>query len=470
MRLRTIKPEPAKGAMFPLGDFQIQLRDGLLFRQGKRVAIQPQPMKALLYLVSKQGSLVTREELARHLWPGDFVDDGQSLNVVMRNLRRALGDDPKHPVFIETVPTKGYRLLESVSSGSRFRQFRYIHMAVAATLILGLILMIADIHQGSVQEHAGTRSAETLPEPAKIAYISGRKYLSENNVTSARSEFAKVTKLAPEFAGGYLWLAKSYSGFWGTGLESAERAEPLLLQALEIDPDLADAYAELGAVALIKDLDAERALELAQASLKLDPQNVSARFVQMDAQLARGRPEDARAFLEKINQIDPLRLTGRATEGWVAFMAGDYDAAAKACHIALQSGAGMAQSARTCLLETYLAQHEMDLAVEQAGALLELTRAPDTIVEEFRSKQAKAALQVYFAWRLGAIQSNANSNPYSEAIYLLKLGYLEDAVDRLQQVVDQRQYPHITFMKNDRRLQALTRHPEGGRLLDLFGD
>lgn len=452
---------------FSIGEFKVHMRDGLLFRRGRRICVQPQPMKALLYLIGKRGNLVTRQELAKHLWPGDFVDDGQSLNVVIRNLRRTLGDNSKAPIYIETVPTKGYRLVGGdVKQQKRLKQFLSVALVAAA---FAVVFSALTFEWSAQSDRPSSAPMAELPLPAKLAYAKGRKHMRDNNMEAARAEMTKATALAPGFAEAYLWLAKTYSGSWGASLQGATLAEPLLLRSLEINPDLAEAYAELGNIALIKDLDAEKAYELAQTSLELDPQNISARFVQVDARLAMGRPKDALLYLEKISRIDPLRLTQRATEGWVAYMAGEFDVAARACHLALNSGASMERSARTCLMEVYLAQKREDLALEQAATLMALARAPDAVFEEFRQQSGRAAIEVYYTWRLETIRSNpGRSNPYLEAIYLLKLDHPDMAVSKLQEAVHQRQFPQIAFLKSDRRLHALSDHPSGGALFDTF--
>jgi TolB-like protein/Flp pilus assembly protein TadD len=62
--------------------------------------------------------VVTREELARHLWPkGTFVDFEHSLNAAVKRLRAALGDDADNPRFVETLPRRGYRFIASLRDG-----------------------------------------------------------------------------------------------------------------------------------------------------------------------------------------------------------------------------------------------------------------------------------------------------------------------------------------------------------------
>jgi DNA-binding winged helix-turn-helix (wHTH) protein len=95
--------------------FEMDLEQRELRRNGLKIKLQDQPFQLLAALLERPGKLVTREELRRHLWPGDtFVDFDHSLNAAVRRLREALGDDPDTPRFIETVPRHGYRFLADV--------------------------------------------------------------------------------------------------------------------------------------------------------------------------------------------------------------------------------------------------------------------------------------------------------------------------------------------------------------------
>lgn len=100
---------------FRFGAYEFNPESLELRRSGRRCALQPQPARALAYLVQRPGRLVSRDELALHLWPeGTFVDAESGLNVALRQIRRALRDDHRAPRFIETLPRRGYRFIAPV--------------------------------------------------------------------------------------------------------------------------------------------------------------------------------------------------------------------------------------------------------------------------------------------------------------------------------------------------------------------
>ncbi|HJV21419.1 MAG TPA: winged helix-turn-helix domain-containing protein [Holophagaceae bacterium] len=97
------------------GPFTFDSRSGELRRGGLRIPLQDQPCAFLRMLTERPGKLVGRNELQRALWSdGTHVDFEDGLNAAAWRLRQALGDSSHHPVYIETVPRKGYRFLAEV--------------------------------------------------------------------------------------------------------------------------------------------------------------------------------------------------------------------------------------------------------------------------------------------------------------------------------------------------------------------
>lgn len=97
------------------GNFALLISAGELRMDGRRVKLQPQPFKLLCLLVRRAGTLVTREEIRQELW-GDatHVDFDQAVNFSVRQVREALRDHSERPLYIETVPRRGYRFIAPV--------------------------------------------------------------------------------------------------------------------------------------------------------------------------------------------------------------------------------------------------------------------------------------------------------------------------------------------------------------------
>lgn len=104
------------------GLFELDLQAGELRRQGFKVKLQEQPFQVLVMLVEHPGSVLTREELQKRLWPADtFVDFERGLNRAINKLREALRDNADNPVFIQTIPRRGYRFVSPVEKVDRWK-------------------------------------------------------------------------------------------------------------------------------------------------------------------------------------------------------------------------------------------------------------------------------------------------------------------------------------------------------------
>jgi Tol biopolymer transport system component/DNA-binding winged helix-turn-helix (wHTH) protein len=99
------------------GAFEVEGRTAELRRNGLAIRLQEQPSQLLLYLLQHAGEIVTRDDLRARLWPADtFVDFDHALNTAVMKLREALGDSSEKPLYIQTLPRKGYRFVAPVST------------------------------------------------------------------------------------------------------------------------------------------------------------------------------------------------------------------------------------------------------------------------------------------------------------------------------------------------------------------
>jgi transcriptional activator of cad operon len=71
-------------------------------------------MLLLLCLADHAGQVVSIDDLLTHVWSGVIVTP-DSVYQAITSLRRQLGDDPKQPTYIATVPRLGYRMVAKVS-------------------------------------------------------------------------------------------------------------------------------------------------------------------------------------------------------------------------------------------------------------------------------------------------------------------------------------------------------------------
>jgi DNA-binding winged helix-turn-helix (wHTH) protein len=100
------------GHRFGFGPFEVDLRSQELSKSGLKIRLGGQPFEILAALLERPGELVTREELRARIWPADtFVDFNHGLNAAVNKLRSVLNDSAEHPLYIETLPRRGYRFI-----------------------------------------------------------------------------------------------------------------------------------------------------------------------------------------------------------------------------------------------------------------------------------------------------------------------------------------------------------------------
>ena len=99
------------------GPFELLLDTQELRKYGLPVKLSGQAIQVLIVLATRPGQLVTREELQRKLWPTDSYGDFEhGLNAAVNKLREKLGDSATTPTYVETLPGRGYRFIDTVGT------------------------------------------------------------------------------------------------------------------------------------------------------------------------------------------------------------------------------------------------------------------------------------------------------------------------------------------------------------------
>ena len=94
------------------GVFEVDAQTEELRRAGVPIKLRDQCFRILVLLLEREGQVVTREDLRKALWTADtFVDFDHGLNAAVMKLREVLGDTAEKPLYIETIPKRGYRFI-----------------------------------------------------------------------------------------------------------------------------------------------------------------------------------------------------------------------------------------------------------------------------------------------------------------------------------------------------------------------
>ena len=139
-------------------------------------------MRLLLCLAEHAGEVVSIDDLLDQVW-SDVTVAPDSVYQAVTSLRRLLGDDPKQPTYIETVPRLGYRMVATVSpwadqsvthTGAHINAQMGVHThgpllrarftwAVGAALCLALVVAFCST--------ARSRTTITPPQPPHLALL-----------------------------------------------------------------------------------------------------------------------------------------------------------------------------------------------------------------------------------------------------------------------------------------------------------
>ncbi len=101
---------------FQVGDWFVFTDFSYIEHQdGRREELEWMALEVLRYLASRQGQLVSVDELMDKVWTGKIVTEG-TVRRIISLLRKAFGDDAKTPAYIQSIPKRGYVLIAPVQS------------------------------------------------------------------------------------------------------------------------------------------------------------------------------------------------------------------------------------------------------------------------------------------------------------------------------------------------------------------
>jgi TolB-like protein/DNA-binding winged helix-turn-helix (wHTH) protein len=146
-----LQAEPRLSAMnFHVADWYVDVDSNRIQCGQQDIKLESRVMTLLVYLAKNQGSVISREQLEADVWSGRVISYDALTSCITR-LRKVLGDDSRKPLYIETVPKKGYRLIAPVSWDSspgnekEITQHRKTGNTVSLRYIIlaGILILIA---------------------------------------------------------------------------------------------------------------------------------------------------------------------------------------------------------------------------------------------------------------------------------------------------------------------------------------
>lgn len=159
--------------LYGFGPFRLDPAEHILLRDGEPVPLRPKEFAVLLALVENHGHVLTKDELLKEGWPGQFVEEG-NLNRHISTLRRVLGDSTDEPLYVETVPKVGYRFVAPV----REIRDRSADMVIERHTIARIVTEEEEEAQGRGESEPAVESKALLTRGEKEKEVSGRRRLA----------------------------------------------------------------------------------------------------------------------------------------------------------------------------------------------------------------------------------------------------------------------------------------------------
>jgi DNA-binding winged helix-turn-helix (wHTH) protein/tetratricopeptide (TPR) repeat protein len=227
---------------YDFGRFRLDLTEKVLLRDGEYVPITPKVFETLQIFVENAGRLIEKDELMQKLWQDRFVEES-NLTFNVKMLRKALGDSASKPVFIETVPKRGYRFIAEVRRVETKDEELEIKDETAApqlnhsydspakfphpvnrseTKISGAVVALADSRREAVENEPEESAPEIAPEKSngKIAKL---ELVPINPVIESKPKyhvFALIALLVGAIGLGYYFFSAGKTALGTDGKKS----------------------------------------------------------------------------------------------------------------------------------------------------------------------------------------------------------------------------------------------------------
>ena len=327
----TIHETTHRGYRF--GSFLLDLDRATLFKDGIVVKLRPQSFDVLAYLLERNGCLVEKHEVMQAIW-GDAAVTEDSLTHCIIDIRKAIGDCER--TLIQTIPRRGFIFdapAEFVAPSSSLRTIEAPITKILPRVALALVIVATTWF--SVGQYESRSDAESTSESgdAQSLYAHARFLFNRrlpDDLEHSRGYFLQAIELRPDFAEAWAGLAGTYMIEWFT-TESSDLALPAKLKAaaenaVELDPTLAEGWVRLSGYhrAMGDDAEADRYLDRA---LKEGPDSplLLANFAQIYA--LDGDLDRAIEIQRLAVDNEPLSFISRSNLAHYLFIAGFYDEA-----------------------------------------------------------------------------------------------------------------------------------------------
>ena len=283
---------------YEFGNFRLDVGEHKLMRLDgtTKGSIPEKAFQTLVHLVRNSGTLLTKDELLETVWRDVVVEENNLVKAIYA-IRRFLDDISENPKYIETVPKHGYRFVAKVKRTEGG----------------------GHSNGDSAQER---KKGSTIRSPAYKLYLRGK--VKAGNVKRDETEAAiklleEAVAIDPNFAEALAQLARAYVRMAFNFSEGADRkrflenAEVAIEGALDLKPDLAEGHFARGLILWThtKGFPHEQAIQSYKRSLESNP-NADETYHQLSMVYGHiGLLEEALVTVRRAIEINPNNTMAR---------------------------------------------------------------------------------------------------------------------------------------------------------------
>jgi len=511
--------------IYEFDGFRLVPGEDLLLRNGEPVSLNIKSFGVLKMLVERHGHLVTKSEIIDTVWEDTFIEEG-SLTRAIWLIRQALGDSSKER-FIQTVPRRGYRfvfpvsviadesgayrlsdLVDAIDNGftapqrevqitsgrtgseagagldptlpatpSRSRNWRRVAAFSGVVVVLLAAISLYVTFYGSLTTKGGTLwDRGTTNEEAYRLYSQAENLTQrrlKKDMVAALDHLNQAIMLDPKFARAWAFKAHlhAYLAQYPGADENEEYRKSMdaVAKALDIDPNLSEAYSVRCHNKAHYEYDFAGAEIDCTRALELDPDSVIGHQRYSSFLRSRGRFDEAIAEAKRAVELQPLSFDSQQNYAITLRFSRRYEEEEAEWKRLLELNP--AHSLIYTRLFTNLAQQgKYDKAFDYLiKRLTEVDKADNETVERFRTAFAASGWRGVTMERIKHLDLESMNGPVDVAFLYASLGDKDKAFEYLEQAFKERN-SRIASLQIEPQLDPLRDDPRFADLLRRIGE
>ncbi len=455
----TSNAPPKSMAVLPFKHFTnddeqlgVGLADALITKLGNIKQLVVRPTSAMMkYVGQNQDAILIGKELNV-----ESVLDG-SVQRVDENVR----------VSLQLINVRDGTTIWTATIDEKSKDIFRLQDKVTAQVIDSLSLKLGDAEQAQVAKR-GTNNLD-----AYGAYLKGRILWNKRTPDALKhslANFNSAIEQDPLYALAYAGLADSYVLLGEYNLappgETFPKAKAAAQKALELDPNLGEAYTVFAYTLGNYDWDFPGCERAYQRALELSPNYPTAHQWYAEYFSLMRRFDDARREIKRAQELDPLSPIIGSVAGLIEYFAGNPERSIIQLRRVIELEPNFAP-AHGYLSLAYEISNRTNEAFAESITYLQLSGTPPQIIDNFRQAYERGGFAAYLNTMLGVMRAVESQSiyvsPFDKATIYAKLNDPEEALRWLEKAFDERiryvaylnVYPGFDKLRDEPRFQEL---------------